>query len=122
MHGLLSMNKKTQLENKDQAAGIPESLFQASEALALSYDGVSAPKVSAKGEDELAQAIINLALQHEVPVYENASLMRWLSQLELGDEIPESMYQVIAEILAFVYQLEGKTPQKGEKTHSQSGV
>ena len=116
------MNKQTQLENKDQAAGIPESLFQASEALALSYDGVSAPKVSAKGEDELAQAIINLALQHEVPVYENASLMRWLSQLELGDEIPESMYQVIAEILALVYQLEGKTPQKREKPHSQSGV
>lgn len=92
--------------------GIPESLFTADQAIALSYDGQSAPKVSAKGDDELAQAIIQLALQHEVPVYENASLLSWLSQLDLGDEIPESMYQVIAEILAFVYQLEGKSPDQ----------
>lgn len=93
-----------------KTAGIPDTLFNASEAIALSYDGHSAPTVSAKGEDELAQAIIGLALQHEVPIYENASLLRWLSQLDLGDEIPEGMYQVIAEILAFVYQLEGRKP------------
>lgn len=91
---------------------IPESLFASNQAIALQYDGNSAPIVSAKGEDELAQAIIQLALQHEVPIYENASLVRWLSQLELGDEIPEQMYQVIAEILAFVYALEGKTPHQ----------
>lgn len=91
---------------------LPESLFDASQALALSYDGQNAPKVSAKGEDELAQAIIQLALQHEVPIYENATLLQWLSQLDLGDEIPEGMYQIIAEILAFVYQLEGKTPDQ----------
>lgn len=89
---------------------IPESLLQASEAVALSYDGVSVPKVSARGEDELAQAIIQLAIAHEVPVYENASLMKWLAQLEVGDEIPESLYRIIAEILAFVYALEGRTP------------
>lgn len=89
---------------------IPESLLTASQAVALSYDGVSAPKVAATGEDELAQAIIALALAHQVPIYENASLMRFLSQLDLGAEIPESLYQVIAEILAFVYHLEGKTP------------
>ncbi|QQD24604.1 flagellar protein FhlB [Venatoribacter cucullus] len=89
---------------------IPESLLQASEAVALSYDGVSVPKISARGEDELAQAIIQLAIAHEVPVYENASLMKWLAQLDVGDEIPESLYRVIAEILAFVYALEGRTP------------
>ena len=89
---------------------IPESLKKASQAVALSYDGSSAPKVAATGEDELAQAIIELALKHEVPIYENTSLMRWLAQLDLGEEIPESLYRVIAEILAFVYHLEGKTP------------
>lgn len=97
-------------DQKTYNSQIPASLFESDQAIALSYDGLKAPKVSAKGEDELAQAIIQLALQHEVPIYENASLVRWLSQLELGDEIPEQMYQVIAEILAFVYQLEGKTP------------
>jgi len=36
--------------------------------------------------------------------------MRWLGQLDLGDEIPQQLYQVIAEILSFVYALEGKVP------------
>lgn len=89
---------------------IPDSILNASEAIALSYDGVTAPKVSASGVDELAQEIIRLALQHEIPVYENASLTQWLSQLDIGDEIPEQLYQVIAEILSFVYHLEGRTP------------
>ncbi|MCD8522042.1 MAG: EscU/YscU/HrcU family type III secretion system export apparatus switch protein [Saccharospirillaceae bacterium] len=97
---------------------IPPSLFEASEAIALSYDGISAPRVSARGQDELAQAIIQLALQHQVPVYENASLMRWLGQLDLGDEIPQQLYQVIAEILAFVYALEGKVPGETQKAAS----
>jgi len=89
---------------------LPDSLFESTEAIAISYDGLTAPKISAKGEDDLAQAIIQLALTHQVPVYENAELVSWLSQLDLGDEIPRQLYQVIAEILAFVYHLEGRTP------------
>lgn len=89
---------------------LPDSLFESTEAIAISYDGLTAPKISAKGEDDLAQAIIQLALAHKVPVYENAELVSWLSQLDLGEEIPRQLYQVIAEILAFVYHLEGRTP------------
>jgi flagellar biosynthesis protein len=89
---------------------LPDSLFASTEAIAISYDGLTAPKISAKGEDDLAQAIIQLALAHKVPVYENAELVSWLSQLDLGEEIPRQLYQVIAEILAFVYHLEGRTP------------
>ena len=40
---------------------------------------------------------------------------RWLSQLSVGDEIPQDLYQVIAEILAFVYMLEGKTPASADQ-------
>ena len=101
--------------NSKESCSISESLLQASEAVALSYDGITAPTVSARGEDELAQAIIQLAIQHQVPVYENASLTRWLSQLDVGDEIPQQLYQVIAEILAFVYRLEGKTPDSADQ-------
>jgi len=93
-----------------KTAGIPDSLLQADKAVALSYDGTKAPTISAKGEDELAQAIIALAMEHQVPIYENAELSQWLTRLELGEEIPESLYIAIAEILAFVYQLEGKAP------------
>lgn len=98
---------------------IPESLLNASSAVALKYDGQNAPTLSAKGDDELAQAIIELALAYEIPIYENAELTRWLGQLQLGEEIPNQLYQIIAEILAFVYAIEGKTPE-GEKTKSAS--
>jgi flagellar biosynthesis protein len=89
---------------------IPESLLNASQAIALSYDGEATPTLAAKGDDELAQAIIQLAIQAQVPIYENAELSQWLSKLELGDEIPQALYLTIAEILAFVYRLEGKKP------------
>jgi flagellar biosynthesis protein len=97
--------------NKEYLEEIPESLLNASQAIALSYDGKKAPILAAKGSDELAQAIIQLALQAQVPIYENAELSQWLSKLELGDEIPQALYLTIAEILAFVYKLEDKEPQ-----------
>jgi flagellar biosynthesis protein len=95
---------------KEHSNEIPESLLNAKQAIALSYDGKQAPTIAAKGDNELAQAIIELALQAQVPIYENAELSQWLSKLELGDEIPQSLYITIAEILAFVYKLEGKEP------------
>ena len=97
--------------DKQYSKEIPESLLNASQAIALSYDGEKAPILAAKGNDELAQAIIQLALQAQVPIYENAELSQWLSKLELGDEIPQALYLTIAEILAFVYKLEDKEPQ-----------
>jgi flagellar biosynthesis protein len=96
---------------KEYSDEIPASLLNAKQAIALSYDGKHAPTLTAKGDDELAQAIIELALQAQVPIYENAELSQWLSTLELGDEIPQALYITIAEILAFVYKLEGKEPE-----------
>lgn len=98
--------------NREYTTDIPESLLNAKQAIALSYDGKTAPTIAAKGDDELAQAIIELALKAQVPIYENAELSQWLSNLDLGDEIPEALYLTIAEILAFVYKLEGKEPHK----------
>ena len=98
--------------DKEYLDEIPENLLNASQAIALSYDGEAAPTLAAKGEDDLAQAIIQLALQAQVPIYENAELSQWLSKLELGDEIPQAIYLTIAEILAFVYKLEGKEPKQ----------
>jgi flagellar biosynthesis protein len=83
---------------------------QPRQAIALSYDGVNAPSLSAKGDDELAEAILAIAQEHEVPIYENADLVRLLAKLELGDEIPEALYRTIAEIIAFAWYLKGKCP------------
>ena len=72
------------------------------EAIALVYDGgEQAPTITAKGEGDLAQQIIDLAMQYEVPIYENAELARMLARMELGDQIPEALYRTIAEIIAF---------------------
>ncbi|MBF8725627.1 EscU/YscU/HrcU family type III secretion system export apparatus switch protein [Pseudomonas putida] len=80
------------------------------QAVALSYDGQQAPTLSAKGDDELAEAILALAREHEVPIYENPELVRLLARLELGEQIPEALYLTIAEIIAFAWQLRGKVP------------
>jgi flagellar biosynthesis protein len=100
---------------KEYLEEIPEHLLKANQAIALSYDSQKAPTLAAKGDDELAQAIIQLALQAKVPIYENAELTQWLSKLDLGDEIPQALYLTIAEILAFVYKLEGKEPEQHSK-------
>ena len=83
-------------------------------AVALHYDGYSAPKVSAKGYGELAEQIIELAKQHNIPLQENAELVGLLSKLELGGEIPQALYIAIAEIIAFAYYLQGKVPESFE--------
>jgi flagellar biosynthesis protein len=80
------------------------------QAIALTYDGANAPTLSAKGDDELAEAILAIAREHEVPIYENAELVRLLARLELGDAIPEALYRTIAEIIAFAWHLKGKYP------------
>ena len=81
------------------------------QAVALFYDGDNNPVVTAKGDAELAQEIIDIACQHGVPLCDNAPLVALLSQLELGDEIPEQLYICIAQIISFAWQLTGKTPE-----------
>ncbi|MCY1268458.1 Flagellar biosynthetic protein FlhB [compost metagenome] len=80
------------------------------QAIALNYDGQNAPTLSAKGDDELAEAILAIARDCEVPIYENAELVRLLARLELGEAIPEALYRSIAEIIAFAWYLKGKSP------------
>ncbi|BAQ79625.1 EscU/YscU/HrcU family type III secretion system export apparatus switch protein [Pseudomonas sp. St29] len=80
------------------------------QAIALKYDGQQAPTLTAKGNDELAQAILKIARDYEVPIYENAELVKLLARLELGESIPPELYRTIAEIIAFAWNLKGKFP------------
>ncbi len=81
-------------------------------AVALQYDGKRAPRVTAKGHDRLAEQIIQLARQHGVPLQENEPLASMLSTVELGDEIPETLYLAVAQVIAFAYHLSGKVPDQ----------
>lgn len=79
-------------------------------AVALYYDGNSAPVISATGSGDIAQQIIDIAQQHDVPLCDNTTLVDFLLTLELGDAIPEKLYLAIAHIIAFAYDLRGLTP------------
>ncbi|MEW8229522.1 MAG: EscU/YscU/HrcU family type III secretion system export apparatus switch protein [Candidatus Thiodiazotropha endolucinida] len=79
-------------------------------AIALIYDGENAPRLTAKGRGELADRILALADEHAIPLHEDAELAALLAQIPLGDEIPESLYRAVAEVIAFAYLLSGKLP------------
>lgn len=80
-------------------------------AVALKYDGRGAPAVTASGQGVLAEEIIQLARESGVPLYEHPELVEILARLDLGEEIPETLYRVIAEILSFAFFIQGKKPE-----------
>ena len=80
-------------------------------AVALRYDGKRAPVVSAEGSGDIAEQIIALARAHGVPLFENAPLLALLQEVGLGEEIPETLYLCIAQVIAFAYKIQGKTPE-----------
>ncbi len=85
----------------------PTKPFLNRQAIALAYDqGETAPKVVAKGNGRIAEQIIELAKDNEVFVHESKELVAMLMQVDLDDHIPPNLYQAIAEILAWLYQLE----------------
>jgi len=76
-------------------------------AVSLRYDDGEdrAPAVTAKGEGFLAKKIIQLAEENDIPLYQDEDLVELLYTLDLDEEIPPSLYEVVAEIFAFVYRL-----------------
>lgn len=97
--------------------------FNRDAAVALKYDGSRAPTVAATGTDELAREIIRIARENGVPLYENAELAGILARLDLDEEIPETLYRVIAEILSFAFHLQGRTPEgAGRQTDAPTGT
>lgn len=84
-------------------------------AVALKYniDEDNAPKVIAKGTDNIAEKIKEIAKENDIPVIENKELARELYyNIDLEEEIPEEYYKAVAEILAFVFQLKNKNIEK----------
>jgi len=77
-------------------------------AIALEYDGKQAPMVTAKGHDEIANQILRLAHEKDIPIHQDKDLALVLDQIDLGDHIPEALYVILAEILTFAYRLSGK--------------
>jgi flagellar biosynthesis protein len=81
-------------------------------AVALRYESErdDAPRVVAKGQGETAKKIIEIAREHGVTIYEDGELAEVLARLDLNQVIPPEMYYAVAEVLAFVYRLNGRAP------------
>ena len=81
-------------------------------AAALRYDQTrdSAPAVVAKGRGKLAEKIIAVAADNQVPMVEDPNLIQMLEILDLDTHIPPELYRAVAEVLAFVYRLDRQRP------------
>lgn len=83
-------------------------------ATALSYSPREdrAPKIIASGKGLIAEKIIEKAENENIPVVENSDIAAKLSKVGIGSEIPVELYEVVAEILAFVYRIDDKAGEK----------
>lgn len=91
----------------------------AKRAIGLRYNetaGDTSPTVVAKGFNNLAEAIIESAKNNGVLIHEDPYLSEFLTTLDLGQSIPESLYHIIAELLAYSYVLQGKVPESWKAT------
>lgn len=86
-------------------------------AVALEYDmdNGNAPKVTAKGKGSLANNIIQIAQDNEVPIKKDEDLVELLSAIDIDKEIPASMYKAVSEIFAFIYDLTEVQRRKNAK-------
>jgi flagellar biosynthesis protein len=79
-------------------------------AAALKYDQASnmAPRVVARGKGHIAEQIIRVARENNVPLHEDPNLVNVLEAMELEAEIPDELYRAVAEVLVFIYRLNGR--------------
>lgn len=97
----------------------------AQKAVALQYgSGDGAPVVVAAGMGYLAEKIVEVAADSGVPIYEDNSLATVLTQLQLGQEIPEELYQAIVEIYVYFlnFDLEGRVPKTEPAPPTEGGT
>lgn len=85
-------------------------------AVALQYEpGNSAPVIVASGMGYMAEKIVEVAADSGVPIYEDNSLATMLSQLSLGQEIPDALYRAIVEIYVYFLNFDPSDPEKARR-------
>ena len=104
------------MSKSEEKGGTP-----AKRAAALQYrPGDGAPVIVASGMGHLAEKIVEVASDNGVPVYEDTSLATILSQMELGREIPEELYQAVVEIYLYFLEFDPNDPEKFRRTRREN--
>lgn len=109
------MNKYS---GKNNERGNKKGNDQNRQAIALTYRAPSAPKIVAKGFDDLADEIIQLAQEYGVLMHQDNELAQFLSQLDIGESIPREVYVIIAELISWSYIIRGLKPDKWNNIHN----
>ena len=95
---------------------LKEKKTKIKQAIALEYHpSEEAPKVIAAGKGKLAERILEKAVEENVPVHKDSALADTLSRLEIGELIPPELYEVVAEILVFVDQMDKIQAKMGKE-------
>lgn len=83
-------------------------------AVALGYEADTdvAPKIKAAGRGYVAEEIIQRAKEMDLPIQEDSSLVELLSEITINETIPEDLYQVVAEVFAYIYQVDQEVSSK----------
>lgn len=79
-------------------------------AATLQYKGKKTPIVSAIGVSEQARAMLDIAKQYNIPVYQDEELINLLTQLDVGAEIPAELFEWVATVLAFAFFARNEVP------------
>lgn len=83
-------------------------------AVAIGYDSEkdNAPRILGKGRGEVAKKIKEVGEENNIPIYQDQYLVNQVERIELGEEIPFELYEVMAQVLVFVYDMKEKSKGK----------
>jgi len=104
------MSKRRMMESVPKATVVVTNPTHLSIAIQYEQETMEAPLVVAKGADNIAMKIREIAKEHDIPLYEDVGLARAMyDKVEPGDTVPQEFFAAVAEIIAYVYKLQGKT-------------
>jgi flagellar biosynthesis protein len=105
-------NKSKNLKRHLDDLSLPER--KKLKAVAIKYEANKdkAPQIIATGKGAIAERILSLADEHNIPFFEDKTLTDLLSNLDLDSQLPPELYTLVAEVLAFVYQLDKLAKKK----------
>jgi len=106
---MAEMSQRRMMEEVPSATVVVTNPTHLSIAIKFELEKMSAPIVVAKGADNIAFRIREIAKEYDVPLYEDKLLARELyERVEIGEEIPNDMYRAVAEVLAFIFKNSGR--------------
>ena len=108
--------KKIKLKKYVNELDLKEKSKLKAAVLKYDVDKDKAPKIVGLGKGQVAEKILQVAEEHRIPFYEDPSLIDLLSKLEIQSEVPPQLYNLVAEVLSFVYKLDRLAKKKAMVT------